>query len=238
MSSLDLRKLWKLHLVDHAILEIRQKAAALDPGKAIQREIEKLTSEFNEKNDVAKKLSGEQTDLELFQKTIDEKLKKIDKELYGGKVVNPREVEAFQKEIEIFKRQKGDADVRILELWELVPPAKEEAEAVQKKIDAKKAELAEYQKKVVQFRSQLEAAFKEKSAQRPALAKDVPPAMLSRYEINRQKHDGIGMAEAVKGHCSACGTLLPEKLIEGAKEGKIMTCESCHRILYASDGLI
>jgi len=35
MAGLELRNLWKLHLVDHQLAEIRQKAAALDPGDPI-----------------------------------------------------------------------------------------------------------------------------------------------------------------------------------------------------------
>lgn len=239
MSILDLRKLSKLNKIDHAILEIRKRAAALDPGKTIQGQIDKLTADFNAKNDDAKKLQAELTDLELQQKNIGDKIKKIDKELYGGKVVNPREVENFEKEIEALKKQRSNLDERIMELWELGPPAKKLAEDVQAQIDEKKNELGEYQKKVVVFRKQLEDEFKRLSALRPEAVKEVPPALLARYEAIKQKYGGIGMAEVVKGNsCGECGTLLPEKLVEGAKEGRVVTCESCHRILYASEGMI
>src|SRR5690348_7343349 len=99
MADLDLRKLWKLHLIDLSLLEIRKRAAALDPGRKMQGELAALNAVYEAKTAHVKTLSGEQTDLELQQKSIDEKLKKIDKDLYGGKVVNPREVEALQKEI-------------------------------------------------------------------------------------------------------------------------------------------
>ena len=239
MSSLDLRKLHQLHQVDVALHEIRVRAAALDPGKRIQAAINALQQDFDVKDAESKKLGGELADLELKQKGIDEKVKKFDKELYGGKVVNPREVENLQKEIQILKRQKGEMDGRILELWELVPPAKKAADDVQAKIDEQKKALAEYQKQVVEARGKLEQQFKELTAKRGPLAKEVPPPMLARYEAIRQKQHGVGMADVVKGNnCGRCGTHLPIKSIEIAKEGRIVTCESCHRILYASEGLI
>ncbi|HZH98844.1 MAG TPA: C4-type zinc ribbon domain-containing protein [Fimbriimonadaceae bacterium] len=239
MTGLELRKLYKLHLVDSAIVDIRKRAAALDPGKKILGEIAALEAELSEKGGAAKGLSQEQTDLELQQKSIEEKLKRIDKKLYGGKVVNPREVETYEKEIAALKRQRSENDGRLLELWDLAPPAKAASEKIEQEIAAKKGELAEHQKKVVSTRTQLEQLFKEKSAQRPVLAKEVPPAYLARYEAIRQKQGGIGMAEVIKGqNCGACGMALPRKSVETAKEGKIVTCESCHRILYASEGLL
>lgn len=239
MADLDLRKLWKLHLVDHQLADIRQRAAALDPGRKIQSEIATLTAKHDAQSAHLKALIGDQTDIELQQKSIDDKLKKMDKELYGGKVVNPKEVEAMQKEIANLKSKRGDLDVRLLELWESTPPAKKETEETAAIINEKKKELAEFQKKVMASKTQLEKEFKERSELRPRLAKEVPGPMLERYEMIRQKHGGIGMAGVTrKLSCEACGTNVPTKSVESAKEGKIVTCEACHRILYASDGLI
>ncbi len=239
MSELDLRKLHQLHLIDLAIHEIKKRAAALDPGRAIQAHIDRLQAELDDKGGVAKALSQELKDLELKQKGIDDKLKKIDAELYSGKVVSSREIESLEKEVVILKRQRGEIDERLLELWELVPPAKTLAETIEKAIAAKKVELGEFQKQVMVAKSQLEAEFKAKSAQRPVAAKEVPPLLLSRYDAIRQKAAGVGMADIDRnGYCGMCGTHLPEKLIESARVGRVALCESCHRILYISDGLL
>ena len=235
----DLRKLWKLHLVDLALHEIRKRAAGLDPGRKIQAELAALTQDFEQKSSAAKVLTTEQTDAELHQKSIDDKLKRIDKDMYGGKVVNPREVEALEREIAILKKQRGDIDVRLLELWEEIPPTKKLAEEAAARVAEKKKELDEYQKNVIKFKHQLESEFKERSEKRPGLAKEVPASLLARYEAIKQRQGGIGMAEVTKkGACGGCGTQLPTKVVENAKEGNVVTCEACHRIIYASEGLI
>ena len=239
MTSPSLQRLWRLHEIDLAIVEVRKRAAALDPGKTIQAQINALDAEYAEKGGRAKELSSEQTDLELKQKTIDEKIKKIDKELFGGKIVNPREVEAFEKEIEMFKRQRASMDERLLELFELVPPSNAAAAEVQKKIDAKKAELADYQKRVVKEQERLKVEFGRVNAQRPEAATGIEPGLLARYDAIRQKQGGVGMSKVTKiGTCEMCGMKLPIKSIEGAKEGRVVTCEACHRILYCTDGLL
>lgn len=228
-----------MHLVDAAIVEIRKRAAALDPGKAILAEIAKLQLQFDEVGGQYKALHGEQADLELQQKTIDAKVGQLEKELYSGKVVNAREVENINKDIQNQKKRRSDLDGRLLELLELVPPARHAADAIESKIDEKKRLLAVHQKEVMVTKTKLEQQFKEVSAKRNEAASLVPKPILARYEAIRQKVGGVGMAEVVRGgFCGMCGTHLPEKLIESAREGRIATCESCHRILYASEGVV
>lgn len=239
MVSSSLQKLWQLHEIDAGLVEVRKRAAALDPGKAIMQEIKALEAELADKGGHAKSLSSELTDLELKQQGIDEKLKKIDKTLYGGTVVSPREVEAYEKEIEMLKRQRSQNETRVLELMELSPPATKVAEGIQKRIEEKKAELAEYQKRVVKEQERLKAEFARLSALRPEAAKGIEPGLLARYDAIRNKQGGIGMSKVTKqSTCEMCGMKLPVRSIELAKEGRVATCEACHRILYYTEGLI
>lgn len=234
MASGDLLPLWKLHKIDTAIVEIRKRAAALDGGKAIQAEITRIQAEFDTAGGNAKSLSGEQHDIELRQKGYEEKIDKFSKQLFGGSVVNPREVENLQREIASLRKHREELDERLLELWEVVPPAKSAAEAVGTRLAAKKAELDAYRTKVVTVRQKLEEEFKARMAERPTAAAAVPKITLERYDTIREKHAGIGLS-LIAGRpasCEMCGTLLPERLIEGAKEERIVTCDACHRILY------
>ena len=238
MPSSELRRLHQLHLIDMALLEIRKRAAALDPGRKTAAEIKVLEARLDESP--ARKLHSEQTDLELKQKTFQEKIAKFEKDLYGGKVVNPREVEAIQKEIGILKRNREALDERILEIWEELPPAKAQSEQMEKALAQRKQLLAQEHKAALDAKSQLEAEFKQKSADRPKVAAEIPPTMLSRYESIRQKHGGIGMGEVdvKKRSCGSCGTSLPVRTIEALKEDKVVACESCHRILYYTEGAL
>lgn len=239
MSVADLRKLHAVHKIDLVLADIRTKAAALDPGRAIQAQIVKLQAESDELEKAAHALHAEQIDLELRQKSLTDKQKKLDRELFGGSVVNPREVETMQKEIDSIKRQVSEMDELLLGFMERVPPAKSEAAEAAKRLEAEKKKLAEHQKQVLASKQQLESKFKEVSAMRPGAVRDIPAALLEKYESIRKKHGGIGMTEAGKnGRCAQCGTGLPTKIIEAAKDGRVVACESCHRIVYATEGLI
>lgn len=238
MASQELQRLWKLNQVDTSLLEIRKRAAALDIGKAIQAEIERKEAEDAEVGGRARALHAEQRDIELRQKTIADKLAKIEKEMYGGTVVSNREVAALEKEIAQLKRQRDRDDERLLELFELVPSALAEAKKITDRITALKAMLVERRKKAVEEKKHLESEFARLTALRPEVAKIVAPALVARYEVIRQRTGGIGMAEVLGTVCGGCGTNQPERTLHTLREDKVATCESCHRILYYTEGLV
>jgi predicted nucleic acid-binding Zn-ribbon protein len=237
MASSDLRRLWKLHQVDAAIQDIRNRATNLNVGQKLTSEIEALGAKIA--NSDYRKLHAEQQDLELQQESIADKSGKFEGELYGGKIVNPREVENYEREIATLKARRAEIEGRILEIWDQLPAhqathAKDEADLADKK-----RLLAETQKNAVALKSKLEADFKSNSALRIELAKDQNPSLLAKYEAIRKNHQGIGMAEVVKKRqCGACGTHLPERTLQGCLDDRTMTCETCHRILYYTEGVV
>lgn len=238
MASSELRRLHRLHEIDQALLEIRKRAASLDPGREAAAELKALQARLEAAP--AKKLQAELNDLELQQKTFEDKIKRYDKDLYSGKVVNPREVEAMEKEIAHLKSKRTELDGRMLELWEELPEAKRQAEMLEKAVGEAQARLAQAQKAALALKSQLEADYAAKSKARPEAAKEVPPALLAKYEMIRQKHHGAGMGnvDVKTKSCAACGMNLPTRSIELLKEDKTVVCEACHRILYYTEGLV
>jgi predicted nucleic acid-binding Zn-ribbon protein len=239
MASLELQRLWKLAQIDNRITDIRLRAGALDPGRAIQAELQALAQEDAEIGGNARSLSAEQKDLELLQASLDDKLKRIDKEMYGGKVVSAREVSTLEKEIAAIKRQKDKNDDRLLELMDLVPPAQAAAKKIEAKIADANKRLVERRKKALEEKATLEAEFKRLSTVRPDVAKNVPASLMNRYESAKQRGGGVGMVQISKQEtCGGCGTHIPERTVHSLREDKLATCESCHRILYYTEGLV
>jgi predicted nucleic acid-binding Zn-ribbon protein len=239
MASLELQRLWKLAQIDNRLVDVRNRAAALDPGRAIMAEIQALEKEDAEIGGNARALSAEQKDLELQQASLDDKLRRIDKEMYGGKIVNAREVETLEKEIAAIKRQKDRNDDRLLELLDLVPPAQAAAKKIEDRIANAKKRLAERRKTALADKAALEDEFKRLNAARPEAAKNVPPTLMPRYENAKQRGGGVGMVQVTsKFTCGGCGTHIPERAVQALKDEKLVTCESCHRILYFTTGLV
>ena len=87
------------------------------------------------------------------------------------------------------------------------------------------------------FDAEVKAARKElaiESAKRDEVFKTLPANLASVYNrLAQRSRDGIAVAEVVNGSCSACFmSLRPQMSLEVKRGDKIITCESCTRILY------
>jgi predicted nucleic acid-binding Zn-ribbon protein len=240
VASAELQRLWRLAQIDREIADIRSRAANLDAGQRAQAAIDKLSPEYEGAK--AKLKGAEQTiaDLELKQKGDDQKKKKIQQEMYGGKVVNAREVANLEKEIAMIQRHQDEDSEKLLELYDLLPEASKQFDEVAVKYDALVKQRDEKRKAALGERTLLEAAFKELAARRPEALKGISPSLMARYDNIKQLHNGIGMVEVVKktGNCGGCGTHLPERTISLLKDDKIGICEDCHRLLYYTEGVV
>ena len=237
MASPELRRLWALHEVDAEILDLKRRATRLDAGFAEAAKLKELEAKDADAGEKARALIAEQLDTELKQSGYGEKVKKFEKQLFGGSVTNPREVDALQKEISMLKRQRDGLDDRLLELMDAVPPAQKLVDGLNAEIADAKEALNQKRRIAVVEKGNIEAAYRAAVAKREEAKKLVPAALLNRYEAIVKRYEGVGMAEVVKGRsCGGCGTLLPARTLQGALEGSVITCESCHRILYYTSG--
>lgn len=229
----DLFPLIKLHRVDERIVEIRKRAAAWDPGRALTAEVQRLTKLLEEAQKELQRRQGEVKDLELKQNALRDQRAKYEKQLYSGKVVNPREVEAMQKEIDMLARHADALDAEILAAADRVPEAQQVSPTIEKELSIRKRQLAEHRKAAEEEKQQLEQEFKALSAERPGLVEKVDRTLLAQYDAIRKRHDGIGMSQITEqGTCERCKIQVPAKTVELALEGKVVTCEGCHRLLY------
>lgn len=233
MAKFDLDALYRLHRIDDAMQGIQREASAMDMGQRASAKIKKLTPEYDQIVGEATAAHAKLKDSELQAKSLDEKIKKASSELYGGKIVNPREVEAYEKDIAMLKRQRSELDDEMLELMEQLPEIESKAERAKKVMDQLKQEVAAKQRDGKDAWTKLDTEYKELAAKRKKAAVDVAAELLAKYEAIRKNHEGIGMAEVDKrAQCARCGTNLPEKTILAVKEGNYITCENCRRILF------
>ncbi|MCX7799029.1 MAG: C4-type zinc ribbon domain-containing protein [Fimbriimonadales bacterium] len=237
MSVAELQALWRLHLVDSRMVEISRRLKLYQPTAALRRELQAASEELARSEARVRSLQQEAKDIELQDRSVEEKIKRFEKDLYGGKVVNPREVEAIQKEIRLLKDQRGELDVRLLELWEMLPSAEAALEEPRRRVAELSRRLESEEAVLKRENQQLEEEYRQLAAARRERLEGIPQAWLARYEAIRQRQGGVAMADVTsEGMCGACGTTLPRATIEQAKAGNIATCQECHRIVYVWEG--
>jgi len=131
------------------------------------------------------------------------------------------------------KRLEGDIqthDQKISKLKSQMMEAKtnEQYRAFQQEIDIVDGEKSQARERTAEDQKQIDAL----KAERSGIIAAMSPAVASNYERIR-KGRGVAVSEVSAGRCSRCNmTLRPQFFQDLKKADKIMTCESCGRILY------
>ncbi len=228
-----LNRIAKIQKLDTAILELRRRIDHLDPGKAVSEVRDEAQAQFEEANGKLKALRGELTDLELEQKKIEAKIKSENDRLYSGGVYNAKDAESIDREVKNLKARLGDIDVRILALWEELPPAEEAAKTVEATLAEKQALVDEYMKKYEQVKVEIEQKLAQLEGIRPKAVEAADPAVVAKYERMRKAHGGVGLAKVDEGECEVCRARVPKPLKDAILSGvDLETCEGCGRYLY------
>jgi predicted nucleic acid-binding Zn-ribbon protein len=233
MADTGLFALYKLSLVDTALYELKQRASHLDVGHQELDALKRLQAEAEAgRSGAAKRQAALTKDLELQAESMRERLKRLDKDLYGGSVVNPREVEKIEEEVKALKAQIDDLDTRLLQLYESQPRLDAAREEESRVIEDLKKAIARKQAQAKAEHEALQAAYRTKAAERGPLAERVPQPLLETYERLRAKL-GIGLATVTdQQRCSQCGVHVPEKTMEMIVQDRVVQCEQCRRILF------
>lgn len=237
MLNEELRKLGAVQKVDAAIVELKRRFAAIDPGgkvSALRNETE--TTATQSKGHLSS-LRGELADLELEQKKLEQKVESEQKRLYSGGIYNAKDADAIEREVKNLKERIGKIDERILQLWEEIPPAEERAEREHSELEKAEGALSEYQQKYTKLKAEYESKLSSLFEKRRQALVGCDEELLSKYEAVRQKKGGIGLSSVADGQCAICRSSIPKIQFESVVAGKALeTCEACGRYLYIDNG--
>jgi predicted nucleic acid-binding Zn-ribbon protein len=140
---------------------------------------------------------------------------------------------AFQHEIEFCDNEIRKAEDKILDLMTASEPLEANVKTAEAALAGERADV-EREKEHARKRTGEDKEFlKQALEQRKQVAASVEARLLAQYERMRQKWKGVALADATEGRCSACQMSLRPQYFQDLKTGaKILTCESCGRILY------
>lgn len=229
----DLQALLAVQAVDTRIGRARQTLAVIDTGAQTAEAYASAKAHADGLRAQAVKAQTEQRDAELRLESIEAKAAQAQKNLFGGKVAGPRELENLQREIEMLGRQKNDAEETTLVAMETAAAqaaSAAEAEAAATALaDTYRKTRAVYKKRHAELSAEIAQAEKE----RAQAIKPVPPALLARYDAIRPKKNNVGVAVLQADEtCGACHTRLNTGLLDEVKASAgTPLCEYCGRIL-------
>ena len=228
----DLKLMIRLQEIDNRLADLTREITALPKHIA---EIEKKLVSHERKLEADRAaLAANQKERKKCEGDIqmqEQKITKLKDQMLQAKT--NEQYRAFQHEIEFCEKEIRKSEDRILELMSESEPLDLNVKAAEGALKKERVQV-EAEKQQARERTAVdEKAAHELNQERSGISAQVTPATVQLYERVRKARRGIGVAEAVEGRCSACQMALRPQFAQELKRGdKIMSCESCQRILY------
>jgi uncharacterized protein len=232
MSQIDV--LYRLQQID---TEIRDKKKRLGDVLRAQKESEALLAARARATAAAaeqKKWQTKQQNLNLEIGTIANKVKVEEERLYSGKVKNTKEMADMQKEIEALGRRRAALEDDLIEVMLMLEETQGEVQAAETDLQRVQTEWEASQGHLRKEQHTLALRLNELNGIRQQQLPLVSAAALAEYDKVGQKRVGPAVAVLQNGRCLGCQLTVSAQLVKAAREGQLVHCPSCGRILYAS----
>ncbi len=159
------------------------------------------------------------------------KLSKVQQNLYGGRIVNPKELSGLQHEAEGLKKKSDRLEEKDLELMEQVEAASAALAGADSHLAAAETKWKEEQKQLAADIEQLKDSLTGLRQQGQQQAAAIDGETLDCYNRLR-KQKGTAVALVKQGTCSGCRISLSTAELQRAKGSRLVMCSSCGRILF------
>ena len=174
-----------------------------------------------------------QRDLELEIESLSSKMSRSKERLYGGKVKNPKELADLQAEIASLKRRRQKLEDTLLEAMinrEEAETARGEAEAYLEEVESDRAAQRE---DLEEERETLEQRLEKIEQRRKSIVPQIDARTMEIYEKVRERKGGQAVAQIRGDACSVCGVTVPPSMEWKLRQGELIQCDTCGRILVS-----
>jgi predicted nucleic acid-binding Zn-ribbon protein len=229
------RRLLALQAVDTSMDRLASRRTLLESGQALSAarvSADAADAVFGELRLRIDEMNRDASRFEHEIDTIGQKQVAEEKRLYDGSVVNVKEMEALQHEIENLKKRRSDREDELLALMEQREAL--EAQAVDAKVmgDAEREKVDQVGSSAREQLTTIEAELSRFEAERAQILPDIPAELLELYEELRPQKKGVAAAALTDGVCQGCHEQLSSVVLDKLKKTDgVPRCEYCRRIL-------
>lgn len=186
---------------------LRQEQAEVDAGVSRQQELDAAVAGLTEKVDAA------------------------EAKLYGGTVVNPRELRGLQADVEMLKRQRAQQEESLLETLVGLDSSRSARDGSARELDDMKRSWRAEQRSLAAEDERLRAESAALAERREALVARTPPPETALYEQVRKSRPQP-VAQMRNNTCGACKVGVPARTAQEVRSSPSLTrCPNCGRIL-------
>jgi predicted nucleic acid-binding Zn-ribbon protein len=227
------RQLYQLQELDTNI-EQEKQALTLKTGQLGKREeLDDALNRLASAQQRLKELNRKRNDAEW---EVDDALSKIaaaEKQLYGGRITNPKELSSLQHEVNTMKSRSDRLETTALEIIDKVEVAEKGEAELSRNCQKMEDEWRLQQEQLAEDIEKLKSSLADLHQKRQQLTEQIDTSAVALYEkVRQQKKQAVAKVE--QGICRACRISLSASVLQKARSGQPVQCGTCGRILFVS----
>ncbi|MCG6930564.1 MAG: C4-type zinc ribbon domain-containing protein [Desulfofustis sp.] len=209
--------------------------------KEIKEEQDQLDSRISAVASREQRISEQQGEIEELEKerrTLEDEMSDRiahvkERQSKMMQVQTSREQTALLKEIEDAKKSVKENEEKIVAIMEQVEKLTGETSEEKTVLKTEKALVDEQKEKVKAVIEELNKGKKTKIGKRDKQAQDVNGTMIRKYELLRERRNGLAIVNVQDGVCQGCFMNLPPQKYNMLLRGdQVLECPSCQRLIY------
>ena len=225
------RELLALQSVDGELAVRRARLSEIAPllgdDSALRALAQRLASEQTE---VDSALSRQQ-DLDSVIAGFTERVDAAEGRLYSGVVVNPRELQDLQADVNMLKRQRGHEEDALLEVMVELDTARGKRDASTQELESLKVSWEAEQRSLTEEQQRVEVEVSDLERRRADTVARIPPTEKALYEQVRRNHPRP-VAQMHNNACNTCRVGVPMRTAQEVRTSSApVRCPNCGRIL-------
>ncbi len=227
--------LYHLQSLDSQIDSIRDRLAEIDTLLAQNEAVRAAQAALEAAQVSQHDWRAKQANLEAERQKLKQEAEAAEKRLYSGKVLNPRELTDLQDKLSELNTRHKLLEEPLLEAMLQAEECAESAQAAADNLERVRQEQAEHLGELSEERAGLESQLAVLLAEAEQTRQEIELEHLQLYDSLRDRlRGGIAVAIVKGGECAVCGVELTSQDKQLVRRGEVLTCTTCHRILYIS----
>jgi hypothetical protein len=162
---------------------------------------------------------------------LEDRIKKSNIKL--NNIKSNKEYAAALKELDDLEKEKTRTEDNLIEIMEQIEILEEKCASNKTKGELLKKNFEIECDEILKELKALDAVLESLENERSEFCKAIDEGLLKKYDILRQKKEGLSISPVVNGICQACHMgIPPQKFNELIRGDALMTCPCCSRIIY------
>jgi predicted nucleic acid-binding Zn-ribbon protein len=227
--------LYHLQSLDSEEDSVRGRLAEIAAALGESQQLVQARQTLEDTQAQVRKWAAQQRDLELEIQGLVDKSTRSEQRLYSGAVKNPKELADLQAEIAALKRRQLKLEDDLLDAM----IERDEAESAQIQAEQQLGEIQTLwsiqQADLMAEQSELQERMAELAQERATVLPSIDASTLATYQNLRRRKAGLAVTQLNADACGACGVGISPNLKWQLREGEIVYCSNCERIIVRAE---